>query len=276
MLSTSKINNSTVKPVVLPKISSENIPGYELFSEPYPNVGIIAKKRSGKTSVLHHILRYCVKKKHKNLRVFIFCPTAHRDPTYLEIQKLLEKRGSSCFITDSLDVHGSTSIVDSILAEIRSTFISPVKGKEQQEQPKIDFGVPVRALGGTSTSAKKIKKIKPLEYIFIFDDLGSAMRHASIGNLLKTNRHYHAKVFISTQYITDLQPAALKQLDYFLCFRSFSEDKLEDIHRHLDLSIEFPEFLKIYRYATEKPYSFLYVDVRNDKFRKNFNEEIFF
>ena len=102
------------------------------------------------------------------------------------------------------------------------------------------------------------------------------MRHASIGNLLKTNRHYHAKVFISTQYITDLQPAALKQLDYFLCFRSFSEDKLEDIHRHLDLSIEFPEFLKIYKYATEEPYSFLYVDVRNDKFRKNFNEEIFF
>ena len=255
-----------------PKILVENIPGHELFSEPYPNVGIIAKKRSGKTSVLHHILRYCVKKKHKNLRVFIFCPTAHRDPTYLEIQKLLEKRGSSCFITDSLDVHGSTSIVDSILAEIRSTFISPeVKKGGEAPQPKIDFGIPTHAIGG-----KKIKKPKPLEYIFIFDDLGSAMRHPSIGNLLKTNRHYHAKVFISTQYITDLQPAALKQLDYFLCFRSFSEDKLEDIHRHLDLSIEFPEFLKIYKYATEKPYSFLYVDVRNDKFRKNFNEEIFF
>jgi len=263
-----------VKPIELPKILVENIPGHELFSEPYPNVGIIAKKRSGKTSVLHHILRYCVKKKHKNLRVFIFCPTAHRDPTYLEIQKLLEKRGSSCYITDSLDVHGSTSIVDSILSEIRSTFISPEDkkgvGATPVPLPKIDFGVP-HVVGG-----KKIKKQKPLEYIFIFDDLGSAMRHASIGNLLKTNRHYHAKVFISTQYITDLQPAALKQLDYFLCFRSFSEDKLEDIHRHLDLSIEFPEFLKLYKYATEKPYSFLYVDVRNDKFRKNFNEVIEF
>ena len=61
---------------------------------------------------------------------------------------------------------------------------------------------------------------------------------------------------------------------YFLCFRSFSVDKLEDIHRHLDLSIDFPEFSRIYQYATAAPYSFLYVDVRKDQFRKNFNEEI--
>jgi len=68
MLTTTKINGvKHVKPIELPKILVENIPGHELFSESYPNVGIIAKKRSGKTSVLHHILRNCVKKKHKNL-----------------------------------------------------------------------------------------------------------------------------------------------------------------------------------------------------------------
>lgn len=264
-----KINNSVVKPVQIPQISVENIPGHELFAEPYPNIGIIAKKRSGKTSVLHHILRNCVKKKHKNLRVFIFCPTAHRDPTYLQIQKLLEKRGSSCFISDSLGVsRGGTTLVDSILAEIRSTFVqAPTPNGPLPKAPSIDFGV-------STKPGKPHKPPKPLEYIFIFDDLGSAMRHQSIGNLLKTNRHYRAKVIISTQYLTDLQPAALKQLDYFLCFRSFSVDKLEDIHKHLDLSIDFPEFLRIYQYATAAPYSFLYVDVRKDQFRKNFNEEI--
>ena len=138
-----KINNSVVKPVQIPQISVENIPGHELFAEPYPNIGIIAKKRSGKTSVLHHILRNCVKKKHKNLRVFIFCPTAHRDPTYLQIQKLLEKRGSSCFISDSLGVsRGGTTLVDSILAEIRSTGPSGTPGilAEPPKAPSIDFG----------------------------------------------------------------------------------------------------------------------------------------
>ena len=270
------INNSIVKPVQIPQISVENIPGHELFAEPYPNIGIIAKKRSGKTSVLHHILRSCVKKKHKNLRVFIFCPTAHRDPTFLQIQKLLEKRGSSCFISDSLGAgRGGTTLVDSILAEIRSSFVGQMSGPPgSTPKPRIpinpvDFGV-------VAKPGKPPKPPKPLEYIFVFDDLGSAMRHQSIGTLLKTNRHYRAKVIISTQYLTDLQPAALKQLDYFLCFRSFSVDKLEDIHRHLDLSIDFPEFLRIYQYATAAPYSFLYVDVRHDKFRKNFNEQIVF
>lgn len=123
--------------------------------------------------------------------------------------------------------------------------------KERKKEAPIDSGTP--------------------DVIFVFDDLGSDLRHPSINQLLKTNRHEKAKVILSSQYITDLQPQAIKQLDFCLLFKSFSEEKLRKMHELLDLGINFDHFTQMYKFATEIPYSFLYIDVRNEKFRKNFN-----
>lgn len=42
----------------------------------------------------------------------------------------------------------------------------------------------------------------------------------------------------------------------------------------MDLHIEFDEFLQLYRYATAKPYSFLYIDVNRGVFRRTFKYEL--
>ena len=42
---------------------------------------------------------------------------------------------------------------------------------------------------------RKQKKFSP-EYVFIFDDLGNDLRNRSITQLLKTSRHYKAKVIV--------------------------------------------------------------------------------
>ena len=59
-------------------------------------------------------------------------------------------------------------------------------------------------------------------------------------------------------------------------FKSFSEEKLKDLSRDLDLSIEFEKFVQAYHYATMQPYSFLYISTKTDELRKNFNEKIEF
>ncbi len=71
---------------------------------------------------------------------------------------------------------------------------------------------------------RKPKRLGP-EYVFIFDDLGSDLRHASITQLFKTSRHYKAKVIVSSQYVHDLSNSCIKNLDYTLIFKSFNREK---------------------------------------------------
>jgi hypothetical protein len=55
-----------------------------------------------------------------------------------------------------------------------------------------------------------------------------------------------------------------------------TRDKLEHIHKMLDLSVDLEKFFDIYDYATRDPYNFLYTDMRHQKFRKNFSKELEF
>ncbi len=118
---------------------------------------------------------------------------------------------------------------------------------------------------------RKPKKLAP-EYIFIFDDLGNDLRHVSITQLFKTSRHYKAKVIVSSQYIHDLSTSAIKNLDYCLIFKSFNKEKLLVLYEALDLSIEFDVFEQLYHDATAEQFNFLYVDSRDNSYRKNFNK----
>ena len=65
---------------------------------------------------------------------------------------------------------------------------------------------------------KKKKKSKYLapEYMIIFDDLSSELKSRSLLSLMKFNRHFKAKLIISSQYLNDLLPESRKQIDLWL------------------------------------------------------------
>ena len=119
---------------------------------------------------------------------------------------------------------------------------------------------------------RKPKKLAP-EYVFIFDDLGNDLRSPSITQLCKVSRHYKAKLIFSSQYLHDLSNSAIKNIDIAIIFRSFNKEKFLTLYDGLDLSIEFDTFEKLYHDATEKPFNFLYVDCRENKYRLNFSKE---
>lgn len=83
------------------------------------------------------------------------------------------------------------------------------------------------------------------------------------------------KVIISSQYLNDLKPESLRQLDYLLIFKGQSDDKLEKIIKDTDIDIELPVLKKIYDDATKEDYGFLYIDIRSDAFRKKFDRQYF-
>ncbi len=269
MIKENTLNNISIKPLVnTNSLDESKVKGGKMFSEPYNVSYLCARRKSGKTSVLAEILK---KTSDKKTTFWLFVPTSRVDESWKTIIEILENRGNTVNVFDSI-MEGKTNLLDEIVADL-SVGDEPPKKEEPQKAPiKIMFDIP------ESEKKKyeyKPKKLAPL-HIFVFDDISQELKNVGLLALLKKSRHLKSAVYISSQYVNDLPPQALKQLSYFLCFRSMTYDKLEHIHRMLDLAIDMEKFYNIYDYATKDLYNFLYVDMKNQTFRKNFSKELEF
>jgi len=268
MFKEKSINSLKVVPVQagLGKWDKTNCKGYDVTPNgPYWNMFICARKKSGKSSLINLITQKCIDKR---TSVWVFCSTHAIDPTWKEIKSSLEKKGNlvSCF--DSL-YDGKTNILDDIIDEIN-------KGEEEvvNDEPQVKMLIKCEPLPSEQKKEYKPKKIA-CENLFILDDMPSAfLRNPAVARLLKVHRHSKSSCIISSQYLNDLQPQSILQLDYFIGFKSLSQEKMESIHKLLDLSIDFDKFWEIYKHCTIEPYSFMYLSVREEKFRCRLNKEV--
>ena len=270
----SKINNQIVKPVPLIGGGDDRpIRGADLFSEIYCNIFICAKKKSGKTSTIFKIIKECAD---KNTKIVAFVSTLNKDPIYKTLQYYCDKK--------NITFEGFTSLYEDG-QDVLSAIIKQLEEEEYEDEDESSDDVPIhRHIGARfhddidDEQRKKMKPRKPKyrspEYIFLFDDLSTELKSRSLVSLLKKNRHFRCKCIISSQYLNDLLPESRKQMDYTLLFKGLPDHKLQEVYRDSDISIDFPMFEKVYKFATQKLYSFLYIDIRNDKFRINFNTEI--
>ena len=270
-MQTKEINNIKIKPVVHLALESHEILGYDYFSTLYSNIYICSRRRSGKTTLIYNILKHCV---NKRSNVVFFCSTIHRDSTYKLILEMLEKKKVNVMTFDHF-LNGKENILTGIIEGLNNDLETKEQEKIKKDHDNID-PKPIMDLfpkeKAIERKERKPKKLSP-EYVFIFDDLGNDLRHASITQLFKTSRHYKAKVIVSSQYIHDLSNACIKNLDYTLIFKSFNREKLMVLFEALDLSIDFELFERLYLDATAEPFNFLYVDSRDNTYRRNFNRE---
>ena len=259
MLKTKKINGEKVEPVIVSKLKPNKIKGYALFPEIYANIFLCARKKSGKTSAIFKILQSCV---NKDTKIVIFASTINKDDTLIHIVNYFKKKKNI--------VHTFTSIKEEKI-DLLKEILGTLKNDEEEEEEQINY---VSIIEKYEEKKKKPRrsKIAP-EIIFVFDDLGTDLKTPSIDQLLKTNRHFKSKVILSSQYIHDLTPQGRRQIDYALLFGGHSLEKLEIIYRDLDISVPFDQFIEYYKDATKEKYHFLYIDVKDNKFRKDFNFE---
>ena len=253
---TKKLNNEVVKEVpTLTEKDRRKIKGAALFPEIYCNVFLCARKKSGKTSVIYKILKRCCG---RNTRIVAFCSTLNKDASWETIQAWAQHK--------NIPFVGHTGIKEGkkdLLAEL----IASLEQKEEIEEK-------VKGLLDSDSDEEEEErppKYRAPDYIFILDDLSHELRYPSLTALLKKNRHFKAKVLLSSQWLNDLKPEARRQIDYFILFKGQSENKLPDIYRDADLPITPEQFQEVYDYATEEPYSFLYIDQGDKTFRRNFN-----
>jgi len=265
MITLSQLNNVKVNPVAIQNIDRSRVKGVDLFQELYSNIFICARKKSGKSTVIFNILKHCAD---KNTRIIIFASNVNKDPTYKAIDTYFTNLGNTILTYTSIKENGQDN-----LQQIVEMLRDPEENKEEATEDTVPFIITNETKNYKKKKQRKPKYVAP-EIIFIFDDLNTELRSQSISMLLKSNRHYKCKVIISSQYVHDLQPASLLQLDYMLIFKGQSEEKLEVIHKQLDLSLPFELFREFYDLATEVKYNFFYIDKNDEEYRINFNKSI--
>jgi len=278
-----RINDVTVDKV--PLLNEEDkrpVKGGALFSELYANVFLCAKKKSGKTSTIYKIIKESVG---RSTHIIAFVSTLYKDANWKSIRKWCEMKG--------VEFEGHTSLNEEgvdMLDELVNRLQDEAKFDEEEEEisrrvSKLERKVgihkcPVQIDGESDEDdedkqkKKKKEKYRAPEYLVILDDLSNELKSRSLVTLLKKNRHFKAKILLSSQYLNDLLPEARKQLDYFLVYRGQPEKKLDEIYRDADVNVDKEEFYDIYKFATEKEYSFLYIDTKTSEFRRNFNFKI--
>jgi hypothetical protein len=270
MISEKKINNVSIKPLITTAgIDPQKIKGGNLIPSVYGVSFLCAKRKSGKTSTLAEILQ---KTSDKRTVFWIFCPTHRVDSSWTALIKILEDKGNCVNVFDSI-MDGKINSLDVIMNDLSNP---EVEEKDDKKEEVIKCKVKFELEPSEKKKEYKPKKLAP-EHIFVFDDISHELKNPAIATLLKKSRHFKSAVYLSFQYPLDIRPECWKQAEFCLCFKSFSRDKLEHIHKHMDLTCDLEQFYNIYDYVFKDPnekWNFLYIDVRDQLYRKNFNKKL--
>lgn len=279
MISLKQINYQIVKAIPIPDEDKRPIKGYDICEEVYANIFLCARKKSGKTSALFKIMKECVVKK---TIIYVFCSTCYKDKNWIQIRRYFEKKGMDIRVFTSLYEDGEDQL-SHLIEDLKQEAKEKEESPENEEKDEIDRCDDILSRlenmykGENNVEPKKKKaklsKYQAPEYMIIFDDLSSELKSKSLLSLLKFNRHFKSKLIISSQWLHDLLPESRKQLDLFLIFKGFPEEKVALIYKDCDSSVPFETFYKIYKKSTIKPHSFMYIDTRSDQFRCNFNQQ---
>jgi hypothetical protein len=271
MITVKRMNKEDIQPVTFvdEKKDPRPIKGRDIFPDIYSTVFFCARKKSGKSCAISHIIEKCST---TETRIIAFVSTLHRDPTWRAIEQMCQKK--------NIEFTGYTSIRDpSSKEDILETIIKilgETTGEEKEEEPRQQGHCILTDCDELENEKPKKPKECAPRIIFIFDDLSGELQYPSVTKLLKKNRHLKCKVLLSSQYWNDISLQGRKQIDYILLFRGLSQsvDKLNEIYKNCDLSVPFDVFRAVYSYATSKRFHFLYVDVINGEFRKDFSHKI--
>ena len=269
-METKEVNDFVVKKVKVPPLPSvENIVGGRMFPQLYHNAFICARKKSGKTVALSSIILNSINKK---TSVIFFVPTSQKDYTYQHIFDKLDKREINYTVYQDI-IEDGVNILDKLIDGLLVADPEVKRKSKTKVEPPPVYNL-FEDENKLEEKVERQTKKKSVKFVIVIDDMSNGTRDPSIARLLKVHRHLKASVYISSQNCNDIVPAAWRQLDYLLIFGGFSTNlpKLEDIHKNIDLPIDFDKFVQIYRDATAEPYNFLWCD-KNGTFRKNFNKE---
>jgi len=300
-----KINDVKVKPIKIKNPLSKPAKGDDMFPNPFGNIIIVARKNSGKSNLIANIIKNCAEPGETS--VICMSTTVNKDPIWHSMKIWCKQRNIPFEGVTELTTLDGNHKKTNFLTEFMKTVLKggeehdasdsdeddeqygdgrsedddeDEEEEDEDEQYDIrDFGMPtVKPHSGIKFPKDKtsLKKEKPYvfpEFITIFDDIGEEISSRPVQAFVKKNRHLHAMNILSVQSIKDLLPAMHRQGDFYILFSGLQEDALEKVKKDADLGIPLDVLWDIYKKCTAVKYSFLYIDVRNEQYRCNFDKK---
>lgn len=299
-LRTEKVNNIDVLP--LPKPKSKKIVRSSIFKSPFTTTALISKRESGKTTTLAAIIKDTIEffpmrkrgsdskpsKKclfgdecsdpnkieyYRPITVFIFCGSIHTDSNYKTIIDMLNEMRVDSYVT-SISTMDQENTKLNLIGRLIQWLQKKCNSDNSDDDDDDDYVLPEN-LDPKEANKFNMPHVKNgSDVLIIFDDLSSEIRNnPKIRTLLKLSRNLRCvNVIISTQTAKDLTPDSLQQIDNLLLWTKVNDENLKHLHESCSIGIPYIEFVRIYKDATREPFSFLYCDLRRDKFYRKFND----
>ena len=296
-----RINNVEVKPIKIKGKDERPAKGHDMFPMPFFNTFILSKRNSGKSVLVANILKKCCRKNYTT--VVIFSNTLYKDGTWITLRKWCKKNHidfvghTDIRYTDNNGVKhdalwdllkkgrevGEEQVIDSDDSEDDSGSSSEDCSEEDipEEDQKQYFNYSTKAknisnsykcVSETTSVRVEYPTIAPKLFL-VFDDISTDLKLPSIQELVKNSRHYEAACCFSSQAVVDVLPSCRKNANYFCLFAGLVESDLERIRSDGGLPVSIETLMKMYKEATKKRYSFLYIDCDNQQFRINFDRK---
>ena len=251
-METKKINDVKVRPVPLKdQTGLGKFKGSKLFKEPYGNIAIFGRKKSGKSSVVFKILKECAG---KNTTVILFVSTIKVDDNYKAIRQWLKDHNIACISYSSTEGDSGENHLGDLITHMQKSDDSFSSDDEKD------------------TKETKEKVMTPA-YIIVMDDLSETeLRSKPVYTLLKHNRHFKSRVIISSQDVKDITPKSMKQIQTFLLYPNLDEERLSFVYKKAAFPTDETKFLSMYKQSTKQPFNFFYASTDGD-FRHNFDQQ---
>ena len=236
----------------VPIIEPRNITEYEYKQSKYPQVPrvpfrsiIVASSTGGKTVLIQNLIldvyRGCFS------RIFIFSPSVHTDPTFVEVKKYIRKEMN----------------VDDKKEEIYFEHYNP-----EELQKVIDTQTKV-------ISYMKNHKLKKLHSILIVvddhaDDL-NFVRHSKLLHALATRgRHQAISFILSTQKYRSLANIIRLNASSLYIFRLKNQTELDAFIEESSALVDKKTLLEMHKLAVKEPYSFFYININSKDINRTF------
>ena len=236
----------------VPIIQPRNITEYEYKQSKYQHVPkipfrsiIVASSTGGKTVLIQNLIldvyRDCFS------RIFIFSPSVHTDPTFVEVKK---------YIRNGLKVDDSKE-------DIYFEHYNPEELERVIEtQTKI-------------VTYMKDHKLNKLHSILIVvddhaDDLNFVRHSKLLHGLATRGRHQAISFILSTQKYRSLANIIRLNSSSLYIFKLKNQSELDAFIEESSALVDKKNPLEIYKEATKEPYSFLYININSKNINKTF------
>jgi hypothetical protein len=107
--------------------------------------------------------------------------------------------------------------------------------------------------------------------LLIMDDcISNINKSSAINKFIMKARHYRISIIIATQYYRAVDARVRENCNAYLLFLNHSHKEIEKVHE--EIGNKFKNFEEYYDYATDQPFSFLYVNIKKGQLYKKFDE----